>query len=241
MRGWQPEFFVASRLHDEDEKTFLGATGNWDGIDIIDLIMADDAPVRFITTRLFHEFVHDHPSASALDELSGLWHDSGHDVRAVVRAILVSDEFYSEEAYRAKVRSPIELLVGAVRGLELEWDFRGAERFSESMGQLLYNPPNVAGWPGGPAWISSGTFLARVNFIDLLFFQSKFGIKPGILSDNSSAQEAVDLAVVALLDGNISDSSRELMVEHVSSARNAIERGRAAAYLALSSPEFQTT
>lgn len=240
IREWEPEFFVARQLHDDGQKTFLGKTGNWDGDDIIDLILGHEASSRFVTSRLFREFVHDHPSDETIDALTAVWDASGHDVGEVVRAILVSDEFYSEEAYRAKVRSPIELVVGAVRGLELDWDFRGLERHAETLGQVLYNPPNVAGWPGGTAWISSGTFFARANFLDDLFFNPRFAIPPGILAASASADEAVDLAVAALLDGNVPEASREFMVEHVAAAGEGLERGRAAAYLALASPEFQT-
>ncbi|MFQ5381766.1 MAG: DUF1800 family protein, partial [Dehalococcoidia bacterium] len=164
----------------------------------------------------------------------------GFDIRKIVRAILMSDEFYSERAYRAKVRSPIELIVGAVRGLQLDWDFRGVERFAEGLGQVLYNPPNVAGWPGGPAWLSSGTFFARVNAIDILLFHPRSAIAPGILSENGSAEEAVDTAVEALLDGKIEPAAREEMVRYVATADGPLGRGRAAAYLVLASPDFQT-
>ena len=97
-KDWEPEFFVSTHAHDSGLKTFLGQTGNWDGDDIVDIVMASDAPGRFITRRLFTEFVHDHPSEASVDALEAVWDETGHDVREVVRAILVSDEFYSDEA-----------------------------------------------------------------------------------------------------------------------------------------------
>jgi uncharacterized protein (DUF1800 family) len=246
IREWEPRFIVNRRQHDDGLKTFLGETGNWDGDDIVDIVMASPAPGRFVTRRLFTEFVHDHPSEESLDALEAVWDDTGHDVREVVRAILVSDEFYSEEAYRAKVRSPVEMVVGAVRGLGLDWDFRGIERVAIGMGQTIYNPPNVAGWPGGESWLSSGTFFARVNFIDILLFHvaprdsAGSRVSMGVLSEATTAEEAVDIAVAALIDGDIPDSSRQLMYEYVASAPDPDQRQRAAAYLALASPEFQT-
>jgi len=106
MRSWEPRFFVAGRLHDGGAKTFLGRTGNWGGDDIVELIAAHEAPSRFIPRRLFHEFVHDDPADDLLDDLAEVWNRSGHDIREVVRAILVSDEFYSRRAYRGEGPQP---------------------------------------------------------------------------------------------------------------------------------------
>lgn len=249
-KEWVPEFFVHPRDHDSGLKTFLGQTGNWDGDDIVDIVMASEAPGRFITRRLFTEFVHDNPGEESIDALEAVWDETGHDVREVVRAILVSDEFYSEEAYRGKVRSPVELVVGAVRGLGLDWDFRGLERVAAGMDQILFNAPNVAGWPGGDSWLSSGTFFARVNFIDILLFreQSRFDgqrgpeslVSTGFLSGATTAEEAVDIAVNALIDGEVPDASRQLMYDYVATAPDPDHMQRAAAYLVLASPEFQT-
>ena len=240
MKAWEPRFIMNRRQHDDGSKTFLGETGTWDGDDIVDIVMASGAPGRFITRRLFREFVHDHPSETSIDSLEAVWDDSGHDVREVIRAILVSEEFYSEDAYRAKVRSPVELVVGAVRGLGLNWDFRGIERVATGMDQILYDPPNVAGWPGGESWLSSGTFFARMNFLDMLLFDRRVRSSTGVLSGATTAEEAVDLALKALVDDNVPDSSRELMYAHVATAPDADQRRRAAAYLVLASPEFQT-
>ena len=125
IAAWNPEFRFAVRQHDNGAKTFLGRTGAWDGDDIINIVMEQPATGRFISTRLFEEFAYPGPATETVDRLVQTWDSSGHDIGAVVRAILVSDEFYSEEAYRGKVRSPVEFIVGLVRGLEMEFDTAG--------------------------------------------------------------------------------------------------------------------
>lgn len=151
--AYEPEFVIQPRLQDRGMKTFLGKTGPFGGDEIIDIIMSHDAPSRFIPVRLFREFAHANPGPETVTWLAEVWNGSGHDIREVVRAILKSAEFNSEAAYRAKIKSPVEFVVGAVRGLELETDFRATLRFWGPMGQTLFQPPNVAGWPGGrPGW-----------------------------------------------------------------------------------------
>ena len=257
---WDPQFIVAQRLHDSGTKTFLGQTGNWDGTDIVDIIMQQEATGQFIALYLYTEFIHSQPYQDEIDDLVTIWNESGHDIKEMVRAILTSDAFYSEEAYRAKVRSPIELMVGTVRGLELDLDIdvRLLQGMVEPMGQIPFEPPNVAGWPGGATWLSSGSFFARVNFIDGLLFgrvpadvprrvrdrpdfpRGLDGLRVPLLEAAGSAEDTVDLALAVLVDGNVPAESRDAMVEYVASASNAEERAKAAAYLALASPEFQT-
>ena len=182
----------------------------------------------------------------------------------MVRAILTSDAFYSEEAYRAKVRSPIELMVGAFRGLELELgeQARGIQGAVEPMGQIPFEPPNVAGWTGGATWLSSGSFFARVNFIDALLFGRPgptdrrqrgrdragplTGMRIPMLEAAGTPEETVDRALAArgVATGSgrriVPAESRDAMVEYVASTSSVEERAKAAAYLVLGSPEFQT-
>lgn len=239
---WEPKFVLAAQRHDSGQKTFLGKTGPWDGDDIVDIIMGQPAAGRFICRRLFMEFAHLGPDEKTIDALLKVWNESGHDIRAIVRAILVSDEFYSERSYRAFVRSPIELMVGALRALDIRELSTGAinERAYRGMDQILFEPPNVAGWPGGAAWLSSSTFFARVNFLD----QFLFGLRgqPATLpalAGAATADEVVDGALEVLVDGNVSKESREALYAHARAIANAPERAATVAYLVLASPEFQ--
>ena len=244
MAEWEPQFVLARGQHDGGEKSFLGRTGAFDGEEIVGIIMEQPATGRFICTRLFTELANYNPDATAIDRLVAVWDSSGHDIKAIVRAILVSDEFWSERSYRAFVRSPIEFVIGAVRGLELTELRPGSvnDGAFRAMGQVPFEPPNVAGWPGGATWLSSSSFFARVNFLDQLLFGPQGRPAPlPALSTATTADQVVDAALAALVDGSIPDASRAELVAFAQGIGNPLERAAAVAYLVLASPEYQLT
>jgi len=240
---WTPQFFLARLRHDDGQKTFLGQAGNFDGDDIIDVIMQQPAAGRFICTRLFNEFASVDPAKETIGRLVKVWDESGRDIKAIVRAILVSDEFYSEASYRAFVRSPIEFLVGALRGLEIAEMRPGAvsDKAYKGMAQVLFEPPNVAGWPGGAAWLSSSAFFARINLLDQLMFSGQGGRPTSLpaLAVAASPEGVVDAALAVLVDDNVPDASREALYAYARTIANPQERAAAVAYLILASPEYQ--
>ena len=249
LATYNPQFTLVARDHDNGQKTFLGQTGNFGGDDIIDIIMKQPAAGRFITTRLFTEFANFNPEPETIGRLVGVWDSSGHDIKAIVRAILVSDEFYSEASYRGLVRSPVEFMVGAMRGLELKPTAQGirpvANKLIQGMGQVLFEPPNVAGWPGGSAWLSSGTFFARVNFLDQFLMSAPPRDAPAqvlpALANASTAEDTVTAALSVFVDNNVPDATRQAIIEHAKTISNPSDRAAAVAYLVLASPEYQLT
>ena len=238
--AWEPQFLVAERAHDAGSKTFLGRSGNWDGDDIVDIIMEQPATARFITTRLFSEFAYRNPEKETVDRFVAGWDATNHNVKEVVRAIITSDEFYSQRAYRALVRAPVEFAVGAVRALEIETDWITIEQAAAGMDQRLFEPPSVAGWPGGEVWLSSGTFFGRVNFLDAFLYQrnGRPNAVPA-LANLPTAEAMVDEALKRLVDDNISPDSRESLYAYARTVSNPQERAAAVAYLVLASPEYQ--
>ncbi len=253
LAGYEPQFLLAARQHDSGVKTFLGRSGNFDGDNIVDIIMEQPATGRYMGRRLFTEFAHYDPSPETVDRLARVWDESGHQVGEVVRAILVSDEFYSQRSYRGLVRSPVEFVVGAVRGLGLETDFRmagvgprggsggrgGQSNAYRAMDQLLFEPPSVAGWPGGSTWLSSSTFFARVNFLDQWLFPRGAPLPVPALSNATTPQQTVDLALSKLVDGKMPAESRDAIVSFAATLKSPAERAAAVAYLVLASPEYQ--
>jgi uncharacterized protein (DUF1800 family) len=227
------------RAHDSGVKTFLGETGAWDGDDIADIIMKQPATGRFITARLFSELAYRDPDEKTVGKLTEVWDASNHNVKEVVRAILTSDEFYSKRAYRALVRCPIDFVVGAVRALEIETDYMTYQQSSQGMDQRLYEPPNVAGWPGGELWLSSGNFFGRVNFLDAFLFPRNRPIAIPALAGATTAEAVVDAALMRLVDNDISPESRESLYAFARTVSNPQERAAAVAYLVLASPEYQ--
>src|SRR5262249_21154248 len=154
------------------DKTFLGQTGRFNGEDIIQIIVKQEATARFVSTRLFQFFAADNVDEAGkpvIDAMMQTYFDSGYEIRSVLRTLFHSDYFQSEPARFTRVKGPVELVIGAVR---LAGSYRrptfGADqlaRYTMYMGQGLFQPPSVEGWHEGLEWIDSGTLLERVNFV----------------------------------------------------------------------------
>ena len=158
--------------HDDGEKTFLGHTGNFNGDDIIDIIVQQEATARFISTRLFQYFAADEvdeAGEAVIAEMIQSYFTSDYEIRSVLRTLFNSDYFKSEDARFARVKGPVELVVGAVRmaGTYQQPTF-GADQLARQtmyMGQGIFQPPSVEGWHEGAEWIDSGALVERVNFV----------------------------------------------------------------------------
>ena len=157
--------------HDNGEKTFLGETGNFNGEDIINIIAKQEASARFLATRLFQFFAADEVSEDGektITEMMKTYFDSGYEIRAVLLTLFNSDYFKSEAARYARVKGPVELIVGAMRlAGSYQSPTLGIEKITNQsffMGQGLLNPPTVEGWHEGSEWIDSGVLVERVNF-----------------------------------------------------------------------------
>ena len=158
--------------HDDGEKTFLGHTGNFNGDDIIDIIVQQEATARFVSTRLFQYFAADEVDESGeavIEDMMRSFFDSEYEIRSVLRTLFNSDYFKSESARFARVKGPVELVVGAVRmaGTYQQPTF-GADQLARQtmyMGQGIFQPPSVEGWHEGAEWIDSGALVERVNFV----------------------------------------------------------------------------
>ena len=246
------KFLYARPQHDTGSKTFLGRTGPLDGDDIIDIILQQPATARHMARRLFSFFAYRDPSPLLLDRLAATFTRTRYSIKAVVREIFYSEEFFSDQAYRALVKSPIELVVGMWRQTEMDGDGRSLSGMASSMGQAILNPPNVAGWPGGEAWINSTTLLQRVN---QAFNVSNQFVQRGLRDPQSASalllaappEQLVDTLAAQLLDGNLPGGERTILVQFVrnldsassAAARRNPERVSSVLYLLLASPDYQ--
>ncbi|MCC6195935.1 MAG: DUF1800 domain-containing protein [Burkholderiales bacterium] len=156
-------------LHDPGIKSVLGSTGKLDGDAVLDIILAKPQTSQFVTAKLWREFVSPTPDAGEVTRIAQVFRGRGYDIKAALRALLMSDAFWAADNRGTLVKSPVELVVGTVRQLEVTppaaMPFAVA---AAGMGQNLFSPPNVKGWPGGEAWINSDTLLARKQFVDRL-------------------------------------------------------------------------
>jgi uncharacterized protein (DUF1800 family) len=162
------EFEFRADQHAYEDKEFLGERGDFNGEDVIDIVVRHPATARFIARRLYLFFVADEPDEEAVEQLVAVYHASQYDVRAMLRTLFLSDFFRSEQAYYARVKSPAEYVVGIMRLVEDHTTPKpGFDQVSlecRYMGQDLLNPPSVEGWHMGEEWIDTGILVERVNF-----------------------------------------------------------------------------
>ena len=164
------QFVFRRFIHDYGPKTVLGKSGNLDGDDVLDILLARSETAEFVTRKLWREFVSPDPDQGEIKRIAARFRDSRYDIKVALNALLTSDAFYAAENRGVLVKSPVDLVVGTMR----QFGMRPGEPVpfavaTAAMGQNLFSPPNVKGWPGGEAWINSSTLLARKQFLDRLF------------------------------------------------------------------------
>jgi hypothetical protein len=169
--GWHTDgeqFTYAARFHDGGEKSLLGRTGRWDGADVQKIILDQPATALFIVRKLYRYLISetDVPPDSLLEPLASRYRRTDHDTGDLVATILRSRHFYSEYAYRRRVKSPVEHVIGLALVARPGFAPRDLATWLEQMGQSLFAPPNVKGWAGGKSWLNSATVLARQNFAE---------------------------------------------------------------------------
>ena len=173
--GWglvRGGFEFIDRRHDHDNKTFLGETGDFDGDDIVRIILQQPQAARYITTRLWEFFAYENPESEVIDRLAAVFVSSNYVIKDVMRALLTSPEFYSQRAYRTQIKSPVDMVVGTVKALSMDNNGKGFAELAAFMGQTLFDPPDVSGWPAGAAWVNSSSILQRVNLANRIAMQN---------------------------------------------------------------------
>ena len=243
------EFTFNARTHDDGSKTFLGRTGNFDGSDIVDIIYQQRAAETFWATSLLSAFVYNDPEPALVDEFANVISRNKFELAPSMSALLRSNVFYSARAYRALVKSPVEFVVGAHKQMGLERIVDGTPAALRAMGQVLFYPPNVAGWPGGANWLTSQMLIARENFI------AKMVNAPDMLQSGWMAQVPMDATraskelVATILQGDAPTQAYSQLVAYLNgsgtsalgtlSVENYDERVRGAAYLTMAMPAYQ--
>jgi uncharacterized protein (DUF1800 family) len=229
---WDWEFEYLEEDHDTGEKTFLGHTGNFDGEDIIDIIVQQPACHQFIARHLYNFFVADEPQVpawqttpprdpEAIDTLAQAFADSQYDMRSVLRVLFLSDFF--KQARFTKIKSPAEVVVGLLRlaggnGFPAP-GIGNLAKHPTYMGQELLNPPSVEGWHTGAEWINSGTLMKRINFAASVLGDLN---RPGIGALVHRIESQGDLAPEGFVDScldllgplEVQPNVRQQLIEH---------------------------
>ena len=173
--GWNYvdlKFVVNKDQHDDSQKTFLGATGNFDGVDVIDIILKQPATSRFIAGKIYRYFVRQELTSEVQDNLGTMLRASNYNVAPLLETIFLSRDFYSSASVGTQIKSPVQLAISTYKKLGLT-EVPGVPDFNiatGTLGQRLFAPPTVAGWSGGRSWMTPGLLLERGNFVrDVLF------------------------------------------------------------------------
>ncbi len=166
--GWNFEnldFVVHPALHDDGEKTFLGRTGNFDGVDVLDIILEQPVTAEYIAAKVYRFFVREEVSPALQAELGTILRDNNYELRPLLAAIFGSRDFHSAASYGAHIKGPVEHVVTLLKHLGAE-DVPGVPDFNQTtvaLGQHLLNPPSVAGWAQGRSWITPALIQERGN------------------------------------------------------------------------------
>jgi uncharacterized protein (DUF1800 family) len=152
------------RQWDEGKKTIFGKTGHFTGTDVINLIFEKKETARFMARKIWEFFVYAEPTESAIDALATIYQKANFQAGPLLREIFLSREFYSEAAMRTQIKSPVQYLITLCKQLEISNPPRGFPiTAQQQLGQVLFMPPNVAGWDWGQGWINTNTLLTRYN------------------------------------------------------------------------------
>jgi len=173
--GWsvdldRGEFLFRALQHDEGVKTLLGRSGNLTGDDVLRTLLAHPRTAEHIVEKLWRELVSPTPDPVEVKRIAARFRDSGYEIQVALRALLTSNAFYAQVNRATLVKSPVELVVGTLRQFRFSTGEMLPFAFTVTqLGQNLFAPPNVKGWPGGDAWINSSTLLARKQFLERMF------------------------------------------------------------------------
>jgi hypothetical protein len=195
--GWNYDDlnFVANKdKHDSSPKTFLGRTGNFDGVEVIDIIMAQPVTAKFISGKIYRFFVREELAPELQERLGAVLRDGHYEIAPLLETIFLSKDFYSPASVGTQIKSPVQMVISTYRKLGLA-DVPGVPDFNSAtgaLGQLLFRPPTVAGWAQGRSWVTPGLLLERGNFArDVLFPDVNF-IPPDRVNGSDEIRSVAD-------------------------------------------------
>lgn len=181
--GWSAtlkgEYIFRKGQHDFGTKTVLGRTGDFDGGEVLDILLQQKQTAKFITHKLYKFLVNEQVDNVKVEWLADRFYKNDYDISKLLEDIFTSDWFYEEKNIGAKIKSPVELITGIQRMLPMKFERDEVLLLIQrSLGQLLFYPPNVAGWPGGKNWIDSSTLMMRMRIPQMLDDKDEFNIRP---------------------------------------------------------------
>ncbi|MBC7904391.1 MAG: DUF1800 domain-containing protein [Gemmatimonadaceae bacterium] len=181
--GWGADasgaFNFKKNQHDTGEKTIFGKTGAFSGDDTLNMLLEKRETAVFVARKVYKYFVNEIPDEEKVNWLAARFYKNNYDISALMNDVFSADWFYSEKNIGSRIKSPVELLAGIRRFLPMQIDNEEVQLLLQRyLGQVLFYPPNVAGWPGGRNWIDSSTLMMRLRIPQLIYEGNAFQAKP---------------------------------------------------------------
>lgn len=184
------EFKFRTQQHDFGSKTFQNKTGDFSGEDILKIILEKNECAYFITKKIYKFFVNDNVDENIIQQLANNFYQNNYDIKMLMTEIFSSDWFYDEKNIAVKIKSPIELLAGMFRTIPTIFENTDSMIFIQrTLGQVLLNPPNVAGWNGNRSWIDSSSLLFRMRMPQVIYYDKDVDISPKEIIPEMGAQK----------------------------------------------------
>jgi len=158
------EFVTRKFVHDDGQKTFLGKTGNFTGEDIMNMLLEKKETAYFISNKLYKSLVNETPDPEHVSAMADVFYHSGYEIKPLLEFVFNAGWFYNDNNTGNLIKSPVEFLVGLSRQFYITYERPEVLlQFQKVLGQVLFYPPNVAGWPGGRNWIDSSSLMYRLK------------------------------------------------------------------------------
>jgi uncharacterized protein (DUF1800 family) len=240
--GWHVrngEFWFNAIQHDSGEKVVFTKRGHFDGGDVVELCLEHPACPRFLAFKLLRQFVEPSPPKEHIEALAARIRQHNFEWRPILRELFSSRLFFAESSRQSIIKSPVELLLGAVRQLKAKPNLQSLARLSAELGQDLFEPPTVKGWDGGRLWINSTTLIQRANFATALLKSNQLG---SISFAGLRVEDDVNYFVELLLARDVgSDAIAELQQFMKNQTGDAETRLRSLVQFVMQMPEYQLT
>lgn len=247
----QHRFYVTK--HDGGSKTLLGKSGNWGPHEAVDIMLEHPGTARYLVKKLWQFFVYWEPDAAAIEQMAAVLRENGYAIRPLLRNIFLSEEFYSEKAMGRHIKSPVELLIGTARAMQLpKVDYQNVRFLLASTGQNLFDPPSVAGWAEGTDWVNTTLLMGRYSAAADLVKEAKPDLV-ALLKDQklNSAADVVDHFARRCLLVELGSEKREELIaflgelppssEWAKQQKDVNAKLTALLMLLVASPEYQVS
>jgi uncharacterized protein (DUF1800 family) len=182
---FEGNFILKEFQHDSETKLFFNSIGKYDGDDIIDIILKDKKCAHFISDKIYRYFVNPIPNEIHVNAMADLFYKD-YNIEDLMRFVFMSDWFYDDQNIGAKIKSPVEYMVGIANTVPIKFETEhDIIKLQKLLGQTLLDPPNVAGWKGDKAWIDANTIMLRLKLPSVLLNSAVISLKePGDVNDS---------------------------------------------------------